>query len=79
MVKEGIIEITGKHRGMLRIGIVKLLDEQLGAFQVEVATGRSGCRTPSFQVLMACGAPKFIVDKEPIDSRLWIIGMENAH
>ena len=43
--------------GTIKEGIMKLMDERLKAFRVEIVVGQLGAQTPSFREFKACGTP----------------------
>ena len=61
LVKEGIMEILDKSPCTLRMEILDIV----------------GARTLSFRKFCACGAPKVIMEKDPIACRRWLADMVN--
>ena len=77
-VTRGIPDATPIIFGMIKEGMMEIMEERLKAFRVEITAGQVGAQTPSFREFKACGAPKFFGDRGPIVSRCWVADIENA-
>ena len=77
-VTRGILDATPVIFGTVKEGIIEIMEEQLRSFRAEIVAGQIGTRTPSFREFKACGVSDFFGVKDPIASRCWIAGMENA-
>ena len=63
--------------GMIKEGILELLDERLSAFRTKVAA-MMGSRTLTFREFRACGAPDYHGARDPIVSTRWLADVANA-
>ena len=67
-VTRGILEVTPIIFGMVKEGIMEIMEERLRSFTAELAAGQVGVRTPSFREFKAYGAPEFFTARDPIFS-----------
>ena len=63
--------------GMIKEGILELLDERLSAFRTEVAA-MLGSLTLTFKDFRACGAPDYHGAQDPIVSTRWLVDVANV-
>ena len=63
--------------GMIKEGILELLDDGLSAFRNEVAA-MIGSHKLTFREFGACGAPDYHGDQDPITSTKWLVDVANA-
>ena len=66
-VTRSILDQTPVIFGMLKEGILEILDERLGAFRTEMMA-LMGTRTLTFRDFRACGAPDYHGARDPIAS-----------
>lgn len=74
----GILEATSVIFGLIKEGMIELMEERLGVFHVELKISQFGSYTLTFRDFRSCGDPEFFGKKGPISSRGWIADMENA-
>ena len=78
-VTRGILNATLVIFGIVKEGIMEIMDEMLRSFRVQIAAGQIGARAPLFREFKVCGAHESFRVRDSITSRCWVADMENAH
>ena len=76
-ITHNILDQTPVIFGMIKEGILEILDERLAAFRTEMMAFL-GARTFTFQEFRACEAPYYHGARDPIASGRWLAGVANA-
>ena len=74
----GILNATQVMFGSIKEGIMEFMEDRLWIFRVNLVASQSGTRTLSFKDFRGCGAPDFIMVKDPIITWCWIVYIECA-
>ena len=68
-VTRGILNATPMMFGLIKEGIIELMEDCLRIFTADLAASQSGARSLSFKDFKGCRAPYFFGVKNPIAAR----------
>lgn len=77
-ITHDILDVIHVMFGMIKEGIMEILNEWLGAFHIEMAAGRFGVQSLTFREFKTYGALELFGKKDPIVSRQWIMDIEST-